>query len=242
MVSLNPASLGRRDVKRIFLIVLGTVILATAIISPWWTRGMTINSTQNRPDSEREPAIEGQYLNYAPFQTPGGVLGVTSDASRAAAVAILGIALVVCLTFTLLQVGLRVGMRLGWLEENRDLPVRFAIAAFVAGTFAVLWGALFLPLLGVNPGFLWGTEYGSANTQGPDPRMEVTRYANAGFYLGVVGAAAYPLLLWLDAAATRNAAVLAEARKSGTTTPSSTPEPTPTTPAPSSTTRGRAVA
>ncbi len=205
----NPTTLTKQDLSRIILVVLGLAFLAGALVSPWWTRGVTLHSVCGGrsssacdSDAQRPPAIEGEYLNYAPFRTPGEVVGFTSDASRASAVSVLGIALVVAAAFAVLHVAARIAMRQGWVTLDHDVVVRLAIAAFMAGAFAVLWGALFLPLLGTGPGMMWGTEYGSANFSGG--QTTVTRYANAGFFLAIIGAVGFPAYLWVDASVERS--------------------------------------
>jgi hypothetical protein len=206
----TPIVLDRRDVSRIIFIVIGLTILAGALVSPWWTRGVNLNSVGDNADANRPPGLEGSYLNYAPFRTPGEVVGFTTDASRATAVAVLGIGLVATAAFAILQVGSRVAMRAGWVEDNHDVLVRFGIIAFITGTFSVLWGALFLPLMGSNPGMMWGTEYGG-QLFGNGGVLTVTRYANAGFFLGIVGAMGLPAYLWVDAAHERSFSLFTQA-------------------------------
>lgn len=201
----------RVNTARVLLVVVGSAVLFSALVSPWWTRGVNLEDTPQFPASERPPGVEGIYANYSPFRTPGAIAGFTTDGSRAMAVAILGLGLVLCQAFAWTHLVIRRGMERGTLEENPDIPVRFAIAAFICGAFAVLWGALMLPLLGNNPGFLWGTEYGSTLVAETDGILSETRYANAGFYLGIVGAMAYPALLWAQAASARNAYWLRQA-------------------------------
>ena len=68
----------------------------------------------------------------------------------------------------------------------------------------MLWGAFFLPLLGPNPGWLYGEEgQFPEGFDGDEGVVESTRFANVGFFLGIVGAVGYPAVLWFDAARTR---------------------------------------
>ncbi|MEK6975951.1 MAG: hypothetical protein AABY18_06380 [Candidatus Thermoplasmatota archaeon] len=196
---------GRRDVNRLTLVLVGATLLFAATITPWWTRGITMDY-----DSEDNPrpfgeAYEGIYVQYRPFATPASLAGFSTDGQRETATAILGVSLVLCGLFASATTALRLGMRFGKVETDHDLPVRFAMTAFILGLFAVLWGAFFLPLLGPNPGWLYGDEgelpedFDEGDLQG----TKATRFANVGFFLGIAGAVGYPAALWFDASRTR---------------------------------------
>ena len=212
----EPLPFGSRQTTRIILVILGTTLLLAAFVTPWWTRGMNVD--QNKAEKQGDggtfgsvPGVEGIYLNYGPFHTPGG-LGFTTDASRETATAVLGIGLLACTLCILTANVLRWLMATGRIQNNYDAPVRLAIVAFVCGVFAVLWGAFFLPLAGANPGMLYGKEYGSNLSQQSNGIVEATRYANAGFFLAIIGAVLYPGYLWADAHRTR--AVLGDSTNS----------------------------
>lgn len=222
----TPTKLTRRDVSRILVVLVGTAILAGAVLSPWWTRGTTLVSSSpgsNNPsgvtDNSRPAGVEGFYMNYAPFSTPGGISGFSTDSSRAAAVAVLGVSLLLCAAFLAGHHVLRLGIARGSFDVSLDAPVRFAILAFVAGLFAVLWGLFFLPMLGNNPGLMWGNEYTLGNVGATG--LHATRYANVGFYLGIVGAVLYPAYIWIDANTARNEAAHESWESNTSTTTSS---------------------
>lgn len=194
----------RRDANRLTFILVGATLLLAATITPWWTRGFTYDFSDDQPRPFGE-VYEGAYVQYRPFATPGSLAGFSTDGQRETATAVLGIALVLCGLFAWATTGLRLAMRFGRLETDHDLPVRFAMTAFLLGLFAVLWGAFFLPLLGPNPGMLYGNE--GEIPEGFDADdfnfVESTRFANVGFFLGIAGAVGYPAVLWFDAARTR---------------------------------------
>jgi hypothetical protein len=138
-----------------------------------------------------------------PFQTPGAGT-VTTDASRAAAVAVLGIGFLISALFASASVTSRLLMKTGRLEHNPGIAATFAMVSFVAGVFTIVWAAFFLPLLGNNPGWLYGSELPTAVANSMPPGWAETRYANAGFFLGILGTIAYPAYLWADANRARN--------------------------------------
>lgn len=148
------------------------------------------------------PGAEGIYFNYGPFTTPG-FQGTSFDAGREAAVAVLGIALLTCSLLCATVVALRWLTATGRVGPNPHVPVRLAIAAFLAGLVAVLWGAFFLPLAGDNPGMLYGDEDPQSLSDDTEGILETTRYANVGFFLGIAGAIGFPAYLWIDAARAR---------------------------------------
>lgn len=209
-----PAALpmGHRQSTRLIVLLLGLTLLLGALVAPWWTRGMDVDEEKLDEATDGDggsfgfaylvPGAEGLYLNYAPFRTPGQGT-VTYDAGREAATSVLGLGLVACLVFAGSALLVRWLMVTGRLEENLDAPVRLAIVAFIAGVFAVLWGAFFLPLAGDNPGMLYGDERPSNLGDNSDGILETTRYANVGFFLGIVGAVGFPAYVWLDASRTR---------------------------------------
>lgn len=45
---------------------------------------------------------------------------------------------------------------------------------------------------------MWGDERPTNLDEQSNGIAETTRYANVGFYLGIVGAMAYPAFLWFD--------------------------------------------
>lgn len=204
----EPLPFGFTESSRLIFVLLGAVVLFGALVAPWWTRGMNIDEEQlYENDGDMWfvgfwPGSEGIYYNYGAFQTPSnGNGGISTDAAREPATAILGIGLVLCAAFVVAGVTVRWLMARGTLETSHDAPVRLAICAFVAGLFAVLWGAFFLPLVGDNPGMLYGEE--PAGEDFETDVLETTRYANVGFFLGIAGAVLFPAYLWFDAARVR---------------------------------------
>lgn len=209
-----PLPFGSTQSTRLILVLLGATVLLGAFLAPWWTRGMDVDEHKLYAPVDGEddgtsfsilgfwPGTEGIYYNYGAFHTPSNG-GVSSDSGREAAVAVLGIGLALCAAFAAVSLAVRWMMARGVLELSYDAPVRLAICAFVAGIFAVLWGAFFLPLAGDNPGMLYGEEPSHdvfAQTEGI---LETARYANVGFFLGIVGAVVFPGYLWFDAARVR---------------------------------------
>lgn len=191
---------------RLLVGIFGTVLLAAAMVSPWWTRGLTVQFNAQNP---RPPGMiaEGFYASYGPYSIPGTFSGFSTDAGRATAVAILGAAMTMCIVCVLAVNLLRILRAQDRINTSDDVPVRLAITAALFGTFAVLWAAFFLPLLGPNPGWLYGTE-GAVNAQNFGTAaqfFETTRYANVGFFLGIAGAVIYPALLWIEAHTERTA-------------------------------------
>lgn len=221
--NVEPLPMGSRQATRLMLVLVGAAVLSASLVTPWWTRGVTEDFNDDNPRPEGA-AVEGFYVQYRPYMTPASPAGFSTDAGRETATAVLGIALTVCSLFVAAIGVLRLGMHFGWIETNHDVPVRLAIVAFIVGIFAVIWGAFFLPLLGPNPGMLYGNEgTDSGNdffTGSEQDFTESTRYANVGFFLGIVGAVGFPAYLWADAARTR--------ALSGTTNPkrSTSSEPT----------------
>ncbi|HLF16913.1 MAG TPA: hypothetical protein VI796_05745 [Candidatus Thermoplasmatota archaeon] len=215
--------LDSRGVTRLFIVLACGVILGASLITPWWTRGFNINWDEDQNPRPAEAPVEGLYVNYRPYATPGSAGGFSTDAGRETATAILGISLTLCALFVVAASVLRVAMRMGWVETNHDTPVRFAIGAFVVGLFAVLWGAFFLPLLGPNPGMLYGGESDQTVQDFGEEDfafVESTRYANVGFFLGIVGAVGFPAFLWADAVRERNEAGTSTASRTGRASPS----------------------
>jgi hypothetical protein len=93
------------------------------------------------------------------------------------------------------------------METDLNTPIYLAMGAFIAGIFTVLWAAFFLPLAGPGGGWLYGDEPDMEETEGPGDggfvQYEVSRYANVGFFLGIVGGIGFPAYLWADATRTR---------------------------------------
>jgi hypothetical protein len=213
----EPIPFGFTQSSRLIFVLLGATILLGALVAPWWTRGMDIDEEQlyeTDEDGETDadlysllllgigPGSEGRYYNYGAFSTPTSN-GMSTDSAREPAVAILGIGLVLCAVFAVAGLVVRWMMARGTLEVSYDAPVRLAIGAFLAGTFAVLWGAFFLPLAGDNPGMLYGEEPSEDAYQVTEGVWETVRYANVGFFLGIAGAVLFPAYLWFDAARVR---------------------------------------
>lgn len=212
MVGTKPSSSSepaftRRDINRLTFVLVGATLLFAATITPWWTRGYTLDFDED--DNPRPPGApyEGGYVQYRPFATPASLAGFSTDGERETATAILGIALVLCGLFASATTALRMLMRFGKVEADHDLPVRFAMTAFILGLFAVLWGAFFLPLLGPSPGWAFGddTDFNEEEREdlGTEGFLESKRFLNIGFYVGILGAVGYPAVLWFDAARTR---------------------------------------
>jgi len=192
---------GRTEATRVAVVLLGGILIATAFLTPWWTRGLSLDYDEDE-FSRSFPGFDEPATSYGPFKTPGAG-GFSADASRAAAVAVLGVSASVAALFASASLGTRALMHTGRIEENLDVPVRFAIVAFLAGAFAIVWAGLFLPLLGNNPGWLYGQESGFADLGEFGAYIEVVRYANVGFFAGILGLVAYPAWLWADAARVR---------------------------------------
>lgn len=211
----EPLPFGFPQTTRVILVLLGATVLVGALLAPWWTRGMNMDEetlydaeSDDGEDLALEVAFfgfpvgsEGLYLNYGAFHTPSQG-SISFDSGRETATAVLGIALVGCLVFCAAAVLVRIAMAAGWIETSDDAPVRLSIVAFILGLFAVLWGAFFLPLAGDNPGWLYGEEP-AEDILAESDIVEATRYANAGFFLGIVGAVGFPAYLWFDAARVR---------------------------------------
>lgn len=199
-------TLTSKQSTRLLVGLLGTILLTAAMVAPWWTRGLTETFSDQNP---RQPGQigEGLYASYGPYQVPGSFSGFSTDAGRATATTILGIAMTTCIVLVVLVNAIRVLRAQNRIETTDDVPVRLAIFATLAGTFAVLWGAFFLPLLGPNPGWLYGTEGAvTSQTFGSSAQFfETARYANVGFFLAIVGAVLYPAMLWIEAHTERTA-------------------------------------
>lgn len=209
---------GKDEAFRVGLVLIGIALIVAAMVSPWWTRGLSFeygDGSDGEPATFEErgpperfiPGLDQAAVSYGPFSTPGAG-GFTTDASRATAVAVLGIATLLAGLMASASVSSRLLMRVGRIEVDHDAPVRFAIAAFLLGVFAIVWAGLFLPLLGQNPGWLYGTEINVEAAFGAsDARwIEDVRYANVGFFLGILAFVAYPAWLWSDAALARSVA------------------------------------
>lgn len=194
----------RRDINRLTLVLVGATLLFAATVTPWWTRGLTMQWDDEENPRPTGYAYEGFYVQYRPFATPGSLAGFSTDGQRETATAVLGVALVLTGLFATATTVVRTGMRLGKIETDHDAPVRFAIIATILGAFAVLWGAFFLPLLGPDPGWLYGDEgTNTVTTEDGVEFIESARFANVGFFLGILGAVGYPAALWFDAARAR---------------------------------------
>lgn len=196
------------------VVLVGTAVLIASFMAPWWTRGVSIDYNDENP--RFVPGFDQPALSYGPFSTPGAG-GFSADGSREAAVAVLGIGFVLTAGLIAGSLWLRGLHRAGKLDVNPDVAVRLCIAAFLTGTFTVIWAAFFLPLLGNNPGWLYGQELSPIALEGVS-FAEDARYANAGFFLGIVGLVFYPAFLWADAAATRTAEILGTTTKATKTT------------------------
>ncbi len=201
----GPVELHSRDVARLVVVLLGVALVIAAFSSPWWTRGLTLDK-EGLEDSEWffPPGSEGNYYDYGPFQIPASAAG-SSDSGRAAAVAILGVAAVVATLFIAAHLVLRYLSFRDKVAVDSSVPVRLAIAAVLVGAFTILWAGLFLPLAGPNAGFLYGDEPAPSGSffNNDEAPFQVTRYANAGFFFGIVAFVAFPAYLWVDASASR---------------------------------------
>jgi len=131
--------------------------------------------------------------NYGPFHTPS-VQGVGTDASRETAVSVLGIGAFTATLFAAASLAVRGLAAIGRITAHPSTAVRLAIIAFAAGLFTVLWGTFFLPLLGNGPGMLWGSNFSGDASLG---MYFDSRYANVGYYLGVLGFVALTPVLGL---------------------------------------------
>jgi len=188
---------------RIVAVVLGTSLVIGAFTAPWWTRGMDFDPVEE--ETNFPPGMQGQYYHYGPFVTPGDGQ-ISFDASREGVVALLGVLGVATVGFLVASVLVRWAARAGRVGTDSNAPVRLSILAFLTGTAAVLIGGLFVPLLGQDPGFLWGDEDVTgtiAEQQGATEFFETTRYGNAGFFLGILAFVALPAFAWADAATVR---------------------------------------
>ncbi len=186
------------------VVLVGVAVVIAAFASPWWTRGFTVDTDAEEDSFFIFPGAEGAYLEYGPFSTPGSERGFSTDSGRATAVAVLGIAAVIATLFMGAHVVLRSMGALGRVKVDRNVPVRLAMAAALVGTFTILWAGLFLPLAGPNPGFLWGEEESAQGAFASEySSIKVTRYANAGFFFGMVAFVALPAYLWVDSSAAR---------------------------------------
>lgn len=201
----NNVRLTSRDVTRVVVVLLGITMIVASFFTPWWTRGFSIDwNDSSNPRPTEMAAFEGMYWSYGPFQTPGAG-SVSIDGYREFAAAALGIVLVLSSLFVSAHLALRWGMHTGRIEADDNLPVRFAIAAFWLGLAGFLVAAFLLPVAGPNPGWLYGEEAGaSVNFDGDGQTfVEDVRFANAGFFIGLLAFVAYPAWLWADAARTR---------------------------------------
>lgn len=234
MAPSHPFAFDAQNSRRLVILLIGLAVIVGAFATPWWTRGITFNhdctytnpaassasdcagaSTSYTINGQRftvpggqaySPVYtgEGQYLNYRPFATPSvGTFSV--DASRDTAVAILGIGAVLATLLMGASTAIRWLADTGRITCNPNLAVRLAIGGFGVGLFTVLWGAFFLPLLGNGPGMLYGDNIKGGLPDQFAPFFTDSRYANAGFFLGIIGFVFLPAYLWADAHAARNA-------------------------------------
>jgi hypothetical protein len=211
----RPLKLDSTSTTRIWMVILGGAFVLASFATPWWTRGMNVESDNDGNQGGGLPGTEGLYFHYGPFSTPGGG-GVSTDASRETVTGVLGILMVSSTAFVSASFVIRHLHRRGTIEASPSLPVGLAIAGFGLGFAAVLTGLLFVPLMGSNPGFAYGDE----DSQGVDGAsgglIESTRYANAGFFFGIIAFIAYPTYAWVDAAASRQRKEQADAAHAGT--------------------------
>lgn len=214
----------RHKAGRLMLSLLGSVLLFSAMLTPWWTRGVTLDFNAENPRAVQTVAVEGGYAHYGPFSTPGSIVGISTDGYREIAVAILGVAMLLVIGFVGMMHVLRYLHAAGRIDLEPSVPVRLAMAATLSGVFAVLWAALFLPLLGPNPGWMYGTEVAAAQM---GEFTEAARFANVGWFLGIAGGVLYPAALWVNAALDRNAAETAAASPAPTLAPARKGKATP---------------
>lgn len=224
-----PFTFDSNATRRLVIILFGIAIVVGAFLTPWWTRGLTLNHdcAYADPAAPTPPGCringnnngnsnfgfsgtglngaEGVYLNYGIFHTPtDGLIG--TDASRETAAGILGVGALLCVFFVAASQVIRFLAETGRIVCSPNLAVRLAIAGFATGLFTVLWGAFFLPLLGNGPGMLYGNNIPGGIPAPFDRIIQDSRYANAGFFLGIVGFVFVPAYLWADAHAARREA------------------------------------
>jgi hypothetical protein len=209
----TPPTITHLGTRRLVILLLGTALVVAAFVAPWWTRGLTLNhdcaygDPATNTDCNRGsgpsgvgfgvPGVEGLFLNYGPFHTPTAN-GVGTDASRETAVSVLGVGALLGTLFMGASLAVRGLVATGRASASPNLPVRLAIFAFSAGLFTVLWGAFFLPLLGNGPGMLWGSNF-AGSPFGTGNLVYDSRYANVGFYAGILAFVALPAWVWVDA-------------------------------------------
>lgn len=220
--STNAPTLSRDGSRRLVILLIGVALVIGAFVAPWWTRGLTLNhdcaygSPQDQatacPQSNSRnsglnsgltiPGSEGLYLNYGPFHTPS-LLGAGTDASRDTATSVLGIGAVLATLFLGASLALRALAGMGRISAHPSVAVRFAIAAVGAGIFTVLWATFFLPLFGNGSGMLWGHNF---NYDFGSNVVYDSRYANVGYFLGIIAFVGVPVYAWVDASQARMAA------------------------------------
>ena len=207
----QPLVIGRKEVLRTAVVIVAIAIVAGAFLTPWWTRGLSLptvkgagSSSQSGQDLQKS-LVEGQYVNYGPYSTPQ-VQGLATDPGRETATAVLGIAASLAIAFAFASLWVRWSTFTGRIATTPSLAVRLAIVASVVGVFTVLWGAFFVPLLGPNPGWLYaGKTVSQSVGNSISVAYETTRYANVGFFLGILGFVGFPAYLWVDAHLARSA-------------------------------------
>ncbi|HET6397963.1 MAG TPA: hypothetical protein VFH47_00235, partial [Candidatus Thermoplasmatota archaeon] len=181
-MATTPLRIDTRTRARIWIMILGSTLVLASFATPWWTRGVNIET----PDDEANAIVEGMYVHYGPFNTPGSRAGFSTDASRETVTGLLGVLMVASALFVSASFMVRALRASGRIECSADLPVALAITGFALGVAAVLTGILFVPLMGSNPGFMWGTEGSAAARDGLGAAGEFTRYGNAGVFFGIL--------------------------------------------------------
>ncbi len=185
------------DVRHLIIAAVATIIIATSMFTPWWTRGYTVEYEDGATPGDEFPVfVDTLTVSYYPFSTPN-YGPFQFDSVREAAVTITGIAVAVAGALIVAHNLVRAGVRTGRVAVDPGVPVKLAIAAFLIGAFGVLF-ALLWPFMGVNGDGIFSAD--TVEGGGDDVWLVEDRsFLNAGFFLGVVGFMLYPAYLWVDA-------------------------------------------
>lgn len=192
--------LNRRQVQHIVTLVVAAVLIATAMTSSWWTRGYTV---EGEPGEDVPNLGDTFTVSYGPFNTPN-YGPFQFDSVREVAVTVTGIAVVLCALAAIGHNLARWGIESGRLEVDRDLPVHLAMAAFILGTFGVLF-ALFWPFMGSTNAGIFANDvlFDGQSIDGGSYAIKSAEFLNVGFFLGIFAFMVYPAYLWASADALR---------------------------------------
>ncbi len=198
--------LDNSDIRHLAIVVVASVILLSSLITPWWTRGYTIDYADDQPDTDTAPVFVDTFtVSYYPFQTPA--FGPFQfDSVREAAVTITGIAIALSALLALGHNLVRWGIRTGRVDTDLGVPVKLAIASFLVGAFGVLF-ALLWPFMGINSDGIFSADAVFGGDAPDGVLVEDQSFLNAGFFLGILGFMMYPAYLWVDAHLNRAARV-----------------------------------